>query len=259
MPDHAKQETLPDKILDAPEPSGPPEPVQPGGKRADGVDNKWAYDWHAKMWVAPDGQLVDAPAPAKRNSGGKKGNKGGKGQKLLYKPRFIKIAADACSRGCTDAQVADLLDVSIRTLRNWRTRFPLFGAAFKNGKKEAHNVIERSLFHRAAGYDYEEEKFIQGHRVVVRQHMPPDTAAAIFYLKNRRPEKWRDIQRYESGRPGEFDHIEDADELRRLLTEKAIELGLLAPSEPKQLIEAVEVQAPKVDERAVIAKTPTEE
>jgi len=257
MSDHAKQEMLPDKILDAPEPSGPPEPVQPGGKRADGLDNKWVYDWNAKMWVAPDGQLVDAPAPAKKR-GGKKGNKGGKGQKLLYKPRFIKIAADACSRGCTDAQVADLLDIGMRTLYKWRTRYPLFGAAFKNGKKEAHIQVERSLYHRAVGYDYEEEKFIQGHRVVVRQHMPPDTAAAIFYLKNKRPEKWRDIQRYESGRPGEFDQINDPDELRRLLTEKAIELGLLAPADPK-LIEANAVETPRKEERAVIAKPPTEE
>ena len=30
------------------------------------------------------------------------------------------------------------------------------------------------------------------------EHMPPDTTAAIFFLKNRRPDRWRDVQRIDA-------------------------------------------------------------
>ena len=61
-----------------------------------------------------------------------------------------------------------------------------------------------------------------------RKHIPPDTAAAVWYLKNRRPDRWRDAHRYEHV-TSPYDHIEDAAELCALLTKQAHALGLIAP------------------------------
>jgi hypothetical protein len=53
-----------------------------------------------------------------------------------------------------------------------------------------------SLYHRAIGYSYDAVKIFMhdGKPVEVpyREHVPPDVAACIFWLKNRRPHLWRD-------------------------------------------------------------------
>src|SRR5262245_19516119 len=61
-----------------------------------------------------------------------------------------------------------------------------------------------------------------------RAHIPPDTAAAVWYLKNRRPDRWRDSFRHEHI-ASPYDAIEDTEELRALLTKQAQHLGLIAP------------------------------
>jgi hypothetical protein len=100
------------------------------------------------------------------------------------------------------------------------------------GKLEADNRVERSLYSRAIGYDYIAEKGVMtrhGQKTMrYRAHIPPDTAAAVWYLKNRRPDRWRDAHRHEHV-TSPYDHIEDAAELRALLTKQAQELGLIPP------------------------------
>jgi hypothetical protein len=60
--------------------------------------------------------------------------------------------------------------------------------------------VERSLYERANGYNYEAVKiFMPANRekpVYAKyiEHIPPDTTAAIFWLKNRDPQHWRDSQ-----------------------------------------------------------------
>lgn len=63
--------------------------------------------------------------------------------------------------------------------------------------------VEKSLLQRALGYSYEEtsEKYEDGElteRKVTKKHIPPDTTAQIFWLKNRKPEQWRDKPQSES-------------------------------------------------------------
>src|SRR5262249_49866219 len=85
---------------------------------------------------------------------------------------------------------------------------------------------------RAIGYDYIAEKAVMtryGQRTMrYRAHVPPDTAAAVWYLKNRRPDRWRDSFRHEHT-ASPYDGIEDTAELRALLTKQAEHLGLIAP------------------------------
>jgi hypothetical protein len=58
--------------------------------------------------------------------------------------------------------------------------------------------VEASLYRRAIGYTVSEEKMFYNskggyvHKEESVKHYPPDTTAAIFWLKNRNPKMWRD-------------------------------------------------------------------
>lgn len=98
--------------------------------------------------------------------------------------------------GKTDAQIAEVIGIHPQTLRRWKGRFPAFVEALKESKQKADSLVEASLYRRATGYYHPEEKlFVVGgkiKRVEVLRHYPPDTTAAIFWLKNRQPKAWRD-------------------------------------------------------------------
>jgi hypothetical protein len=132
----------------------------------------------------------------------------------------------------TDIEVADILGIGLATLYRWKLDHPAFSRVFKLGKAEADDRVERSLYSRAIGYDYVAEKPVMtrhGQKTMrYRQHIPPDTAAAVWYLKNRRPDRWRDAHRHEHVATP-YDGIESAAELRALLTKQAQALGLIAP------------------------------
>lgn len=78
-------------------------------------------------------------------------------------------------------------------------RFPEISEALKKGKEIVDIQVENALLKRALGYSYTEvmtEESTDGskHRETVK-FVPPDTTAQIFWLKNRRPEFWRDKPR----------------------------------------------------------------
>lgn len=99
--------------------------------------------------------------------------------------------------GLIDEDIAHNVGISPATLYEWKKRFPEISEALKKGKEIVDIQVENALFKRAMGYEYEETKIIisekDGKRVeTVKKQMPPDTTAQIFWLKNRKPEKWRD-------------------------------------------------------------------
>ena len=64
-------------------------------------------------------------------------------------------------------------------------------------------TIERSLYARATGYSYDAVKIFHTKdskviKVPYTEHVPPDVTAQIFWLKNRRPDRWRDVQNIEA-------------------------------------------------------------
>lgn len=118
------------------------------------------------------------------------------GRPSKYKPEFVAQAEKLCKLGATDAEIADFFEIDIRTLYRWKGEYEAFCHALKVGKVEADERIERSLFSRAIGYEHEEvdirvidKEIVQ---TPIRKYYPPDTTAAIFWLKNRRPAEWRD-------------------------------------------------------------------
>ena len=73
--------------------------------------------------------------------------------------------------GLKDEQIADNLGISTSTLYEWKRRFPSFSEALKKGKEVADYEVENALYRKA---------------------LAGDITAIIFWLKNRRPGKWRD-------------------------------------------------------------------
>lgn len=113
-----------------------------------------------------------------------------------FKPEYVGQAEKLCRLGATDEEVADFFGVSVRTVYRWQGEHEAFCHALKAGKSEADERVERSLYHKAVGYTFDSEKVFQHQGVIVRaetrEHVPPDTTAAIFWLKNRKPAEWRD-------------------------------------------------------------------
>ena len=85
--------------------------------------------------------------------------------------------------GHGDAAVAEALGISISSLRRYRNDHPEFGELFTQCRSAADDRVEAALLKRATGYDVDEGKV---------RHIPPDVRAAVFWLKNRRPESWKE-------------------------------------------------------------------
>ena len=113
-----------------------------------------------------------------------------------YKSEFIEQAAKLCKLGATDIEIADFFEVNVATLYRWKNEYPEFCESLKVSKAVADDRVERSLFARANGYEHEEVdiRVVNGEIVQtpIRKLYAPDTTACIFWLKNRRPEEWRD-------------------------------------------------------------------
>lgn len=122
------------------------------------------------------------------------------GRPRKYDPKTTpKMAYAMALAGRTDKQIADFLEISESTLNKWKIDFPAFSESLKAGKEEPDNLVERSLFERATGYVNKNAVKIfmpSGADSPVYapyvEHVAPDVTAQIFWLKNRRPDRWRD-------------------------------------------------------------------
>ena len=84
----------------------------------------------------------------------------------------------------------------------YRNKYSDFNDALKKGKEIADIEVENALFKRAIGYKYKEVikevKEIDGKKSTyikeVTKEMPGDVGAQIFWLKNRKSNKWKDKQ-----------------------------------------------------------------
>lgn len=118
------------------------------------------------------------------------------GRPSVYNPEMAEQAKKLCEMGLTDDELARFFDVHVATIYRWQAKYPEFCNALKVGKEAADDRVERSLYHKACGYTFDSEKVFNYQGEIVRaktvEHVPPDTTAAIFWLKNRRKEAWRD-------------------------------------------------------------------
>lgn len=105
--------------------------------------------------------------------------------------------------GLSDEQLAYNIGISVSTFYQWQINYPEFSEAIKRGKKPVDEEVENTLLKSALGFEYEEtiteiieqpdgtqRKQIKK----VKRYCPPSNTAQIFWLKNRRPDRWKDRQ-----------------------------------------------------------------
>ena len=95
--------------------------------------------------------------------------------------------------GLTDEQIAKNMGIAPSTLYEWKKKSKEFSESLKKGKEVIDFEVENALLKRALGYEYEEETYENGILTKkVKKHVAPDTTAQIFWLKNRKPNTWKD-------------------------------------------------------------------
>ena len=95
--------------------------------------------------------------------------------------------------GLTDEQIAKNIGINRTTLYDWKKKEVNIADALKKGKEVVDFEVENALLKRALGYEYEEETYENGILTKkVKKQVPPDTTAQIFWLKNRKPNNWKD-------------------------------------------------------------------
>lgn len=127
----------------------------------------------------------------------------GVGRKSGFKEEYVQLAENYALLGATDEELADFFNVNVATLNRWKKQFPEFRESLKKGKAVADANVASKLYNRAIGYDCKATKIVTYEGKVTDQveyveHYPPDTTAAIFWLKNRQPGKWRDKKEVEN-------------------------------------------------------------
>lgn len=131
----------------------------------------------------------------------------GKYQEWLEPEGLLKIEGWARD-GLTDEQIAYNMGISVKTLYNWKEKHLPILQSLKKGKEVVDRLVENALLKRALGCTCKEitkELFIDKKTgteelkitKVVEKDVPPDTTAQIFWLKNRKPEQWRDKRQVE--------------------------------------------------------------
>lgn len=105
--------------------------------------------------------------------------------------------------GYTDIQIAEAMGISSCTFYAWLKKYSKIAEALKRGKAPVDRMVENALLKRALGYEYTEvtkERILDRktgqYKLTVTKEtvkkVPPDVVAQIFWLKNRRPDLWRE-------------------------------------------------------------------
>lgn len=99
--------------------------------------------------------------------------------------------------GLTDEQIAKNIGIATSTFYEWKKKEIEFSKALKKGKEVIDFEVENALLKKALGYTImlNKQKVTKDGDVVditEEVHVPPDTTAQIFWLKNRKPNNWKD-------------------------------------------------------------------
>lgn len=122
----------------------------------------------------------------------------------LTEEALIKIEGWARD-GLTTDQIAMKMGCHPATLYRWQNLHNEIYEALKRGKEVVDRQVEQSLLKSALGHEYEEVKtYIEetagGKKKRIektKKYIPPNSTAQIFWLKNRKPDEWREKQNIE--------------------------------------------------------------
>lgn len=136
--------------------------------------------------------------------------------------------------GLSDEQIANNMGIATSTFYDWKKKYLEFSNTLKKSKEVVDLEVENALLKKALGYNVEVKKAIKVKEVLYDNgkrlkeierieyaneqiHIPADTTAQIFWLKNRRKEQWRDKVEYEANK----EELNKVEELLTKLEEEA--------------------------------------
>ena len=96
-----------------------------------------------------------------------------------YSPLIIPIVRACATFGATAPEIANYIGTSIASFDRWTMEHEELREALRRGREASDNRVEDSLYRLAIGFN----------------GVPPNVTACIFWLKNRRPSEWRDVQK----------------------------------------------------------------
>lgn len=116
--------------------------------------------------------------------------------------------------GLVDEQIAQNIGIAAKTLYDWKKRYSEICKALKKGKEVVDRQVENALLKRALGYSYDEVTYENGVEVKrVTKEVAPDVGAQCFWLKNRKPDVFRDKQNIDMNVKSREKTIQELDEL----------------------------------------------
>lgn len=163
----------------------------------------------------------------------KKSNAGRKGlyKEWLEADNLIRLEGWA-RNGLTDEMIAHNIGITTTTFYDWKKKYPQFAEAVKRGKEVVDIMVENALLKSAMGYSYDEitqeahynsekEELEMAVTKVVTKHVQPNPTSLIFWLKNRKPEAWRDTKNIDAAVEvrNPFEGIDTAD-IKKLIGEE---------------------------------------
>lgn len=128
----------------------------------------------------------------------------------------LKLLEGWARNGLTNDQIAKNIGVNPKTIYDWMNKEPKIKQALKKGKEVVDLEVENALYKKAIGYNVEIQKAFKLKDIVYNEngkkiseierieyakeevHVPADTTAQIFWLKNRKKQDWRDKVEYET-------------------------------------------------------------
>ena len=112
--------------------------------------------------------------------------------------------------GLTDELIAGKMDITKSTLYEWKKKHSDISDSLKRGKEIVDIEVENALYKKTKGYNIQLTKTFKTRHIkydssgrkisedevletgIDEIHVPADTTAQIFWLKNRKPAEWRD-------------------------------------------------------------------
>ena len=93
-------------------------------------------------------------------------------------------------------EICKILGISTNTFYMWKNKNPDLNKGIIASRAVADDLVEISLLQNALGVSVKETKVfcVDGEIIehTVDKHFAPSVSAQIFWLKNRRPEEWRE-------------------------------------------------------------------
>lgn len=166
--------------------------------------------------------------------------------KTLYDPNIHpQLACQYARDGLIDKDICVKFGISVDTFYKWKKKHAEFAESLKRSKQIVDYEVENSLLKRALGYKVKEIKRTQLETKVeiktingvtteikttpvkieiTEKEILPDVTACIFWLKNRKPDKWRDDPtKSKEGDTGSLDTL--CESLNRAFGERKLQSG----------------------------------